>query len=151
MSRGILFLGPSGSGKSHLALLLLSHGGRLIADDVVEVSRTGDVLRGKAPGRIRGIIEIREVGLIDVARAYGPSFVMEESSIDLIVRIADSDEREFFPLSVEVKSGELLSTKLPEISVRPAIDSSTLMAVISECVLKNHMASPTLDALLHDE
>jgi HPr kinase/phosphorylase len=62
--RGVLILGPSGSGKSALALRLLSLGARLVADDRTEVTVTGGRLVARCPVQIAGLIEARGVGLL---------------------------------------------------------------------------------------
>lgn len=63
-ARGLLILGPSGVGKSSLALRLIGLGARLVADDRTELRRRGAALVASAPGAIRGLIEARGLGLI---------------------------------------------------------------------------------------
>ncbi|MCI2395846.1 HPr kinase/phosphatase C-terminal domain-containing protein [Aliiroseovarius sediminis] len=63
---GALIVGPSGSGKSSLALQLIGLGARLVADDLTRVSVEGDVVTVHAPDRLQGVIEARGVGLIHV-------------------------------------------------------------------------------------
>ena len=87
MSRGILLTGKSGSGKSSLALSLMFEGARLISDDIVEIYTTQDGIRGKAPKKLEGLIEIKGVGIVDALSVFGPSFIMVESSIDLVMRV----------------------------------------------------------------
>ncbi|WP_254600841.1 HPr kinase/phosphorylase [Caulobacter sp. S45] len=60
---GVLLQGPSGSGKSDLALRALSSGWRLTADDRVHVWRSGGALYGAAPAPLAGLIEVRGVGV----------------------------------------------------------------------------------------
>ena len=62
--RGVLILGPSGGGKSALALALMAMGADLVADDRTRVWRAGDRLRAAAPATIRGRIEARGFGLL---------------------------------------------------------------------------------------
>ena len=62
--RGALICGPSGSGKSGLALRALDAGFRLVADDRVVVWRSGAVLFGRAPDPLAGLVEGRGVGII---------------------------------------------------------------------------------------
>jgi HPr kinase/phosphorylase len=64
--RGVLLRGPSGSGKSDLALRLIDAGGRLVADDQSVLSRDGDAVLVRAPGPIAGLIEVRGVGIVRV-------------------------------------------------------------------------------------
>ena len=65
--RGALIEGPSGVGKSDLALRALDHGFRLVADDRVEVWTDAARLFGRAPDPLLGLIEARGVGLVPVA------------------------------------------------------------------------------------
>lgn len=65
--RGVLIEGPSGAGKSDLALRALDHGFRLVADDRVEVWADAGRLFGRAPGTLRGLIEVRGVGVVPVS------------------------------------------------------------------------------------
>ena len=62
--RGILLRGPSGSGKSDLALRLIDAGARLVADDQSRVWRDGDALLAASPPTIAGMIEVRGVGIV---------------------------------------------------------------------------------------
>jgi serine kinase of HPr protein (carbohydrate metabolism regulator) len=64
--RAVLLRGPSGSGKSDLALRLIDAGGRLVADDRTLVRRDGNGLLVRAPEAIAGLIEVRGVGLVRV-------------------------------------------------------------------------------------
>jgi serine kinase of HPr protein (carbohydrate metabolism regulator) len=63
---GVLLRGPSGSGKSDLALRLIDEGARLVADDQVEVVRAGATLTARAPHRIAGRIEVRGIGIVAI-------------------------------------------------------------------------------------
>jgi HPr kinase/phosphorylase len=62
--RGVLILGASGSGKSQLALGLISRGASLVADDRVELVRRGEALVARAPAAIRGLVEARGLGIL---------------------------------------------------------------------------------------
>ena len=61
---GVLILGPSGCGKSALALWLMAFGAELVVDDYTLIRRAGDSLHARAPERISGLIEAREVGIL---------------------------------------------------------------------------------------
>ena len=65
--RGILILGPAGSGKSSLALKLMGLGANLVSDDRTFVMRKSDRLIATCPDKIRGQIEARGVGILKVA------------------------------------------------------------------------------------
>jgi hypothetical protein len=63
---GVLIEGPSGSGKSDLALRLIDRGAQLVADDQVHAARDGDAVRLRCPEPIRGMIEVRGLGLLSL-------------------------------------------------------------------------------------
>ncbi len=64
--RGVLLRGPSGRGKSDLALRLIDGGARLVADDRVDLSAAGGLLNASAPEPIAGRLEVRGVGILEV-------------------------------------------------------------------------------------
>lgn len=86
---GVLLLGESGTGKSACALELMSSGHQLVADDVVEVSRRGNRLIGKAPPITRDLLAVRGLGIVNVRDLFGESVVEPESHIDLCVEIVE--------------------------------------------------------------
>ena len=64
-ARGVLLLGPSGAGKSDLALRLIDEGARLVADDRTILFVKNGVLHARAPASIKGLLEIRGVGIVE--------------------------------------------------------------------------------------
>lgn len=87
---GVLLLGPSGSGKSSLALRLIDGGARLIADDHVEVEAADGILRTAPPATIAGLIEVRGVGLMRVPW-------QAEGRLDLVIDLVPEGEVERLP------------------------------------------------------
>jgi hypothetical protein len=67
--RGILLAGRSGSGKSDLALRLIDRGAELVSDDYTELRRLGETLLARAPATIAGKIELRGIGIVELAPA----------------------------------------------------------------------------------
>lgn len=65
--RGVLLRGPSGSGKSDLALRLIDGGGTLVADDRTIVEQQGAQLYARAPETLRGLLEVRGVGIVRIS------------------------------------------------------------------------------------
>ena len=65
-NKGVLLLGKSGTGKSDLALRLIDGGARLVADDRVLLFLKGGALHARAPDTIRGLLEIRGVGIVEL-------------------------------------------------------------------------------------
>jgi len=72
---GVLIVGESGIGKSECALDLIDRGHRLVADDVVEIRRIGDVLIGASPDLTRYHMELRGLGVINIKDLYGVSSI----------------------------------------------------------------------------
>jgi HPr kinase/phosphorylase len=84
--RGLLILGPAGSGKSSLALELIALGAELVADDRVALRAEAGGLRASAPAALRGLIEARGLGLLRLPAAA-------EARVALAVDLAPSPER----------------------------------------------------------
>ncbi len=89
---GVLIRGESGSGKSETALDLIRSGHRIVADDVVEVSRVGDRLVGRAPDLIRYKMDIRGIGLIDLRYLYGMGAILPEKDIDFVIDLESFED-----------------------------------------------------------
>lgn len=86
---GVLILGASGSGKSSLALQLMSLGAELVADDRTELAKVGEVVIASAPQKLSGLIEARGVGIL---RAKPQAATPVSLAIDM-----DMVETERFP------------------------------------------------------
>lgn len=85
---GILIIGDSGVGKSETAIELVKRGHRLIADDAVEIRRlSNSQLVGQSPENIQNFIELRGVGIINIARTYGASAVKQRQEIDMVIEL----------------------------------------------------------------
>ena len=85
---GVLIIGDSGVGKSETAIELVKRGHRLIADDAVEIRKVSNhTLVGQAPSNIRHFIELRGVGIINIARAYGSGAVKQTQGIDMVIEL----------------------------------------------------------------
>jgi HPr kinase/phosphorylase len=105
---GVLLRGPSGSGKSDLALRLIDGGARLVADDQVELDRDGDVLRARAPRPLAGLIEARGVGIMPVEAE-------EEVPVGLVVDLLPATgETERLP---EVETTDLLGVPVRRLTL----------------------------------
>ncbi len=95
---GILILGESGVGKSETAVELVKRGHRLIADDAVELRRVSNrSILGTAPENIRHFIELRGVGIINVARVFGIGAVKMSQEVDLVVELEPWDKKKAQP------------------------------------------------------
>ena len=116
---GMLLLGDSGIGKSEAAVELLKRGHRLIADDAVEIKKVSDTrLVGTAPDLIRNYIELRGIGVINVAKLFGMASIKEETFINLIINIVPWSDHEIYDrLGLENQYVELLGVQVPTITI----------------------------------
>ena len=106
---GILLRGPSGSGKSDLALRLIDQGARLVADDQTELRLIGGALRISAPATIAGRLEVRGVGILSV-----PS--VKSAPLRLVVDLVAGDALERLP---EPETCELLGCRVARLALAP--------------------------------
>ncbi len=116
---GMLLLGDSGIGKSEAAVELLKRGHRLIADDAVEIKKISETrLVGKAPVLLRNYIELRGIGVINVAKLFGMAAIKEETFINMIINIVPWSDHEIYDrLGLENQYMELLGVKIPSITI----------------------------------
>ncbi len=130
---GMLIVGDSGVGKSETALELIKRGHRLIADDAVEILRTNRLtLEGRAPELIRNYMELRGVGVVDIANLYGVGAVKPSARIDLIVSLELWDETKVYDrFGLEENSREILGVSVPYVAipVRPGRNLAVILEV----------------------
>lgn len=106
---GVMIAGPSGSGKSDLALRLIDRGAILISDDYVDLSRHGNQIRMDAPAKIAGKIEVRSLGIFDCAH-------VSDIPLKLQVRLQPKPER--FPLDSQTET--IMTIAIPTIALNSA-------------------------------
>lgn len=135
---GILLIGDSGIGKSEAAVELLKRGHRLIADDAVEIRRVStSSLVGTSPELIRNYIELRGIGIINVAKLYGMGAVKLENEINLVANIVAWNTREIYDrLGLEEQYTEILGVKVPMCTI--PITPGRNLAVILEVAAMNN-------------
>src|SRR4029077_1069853 len=136
---GLLFIGRSGIGKSECVLDLVERGHRLVADDLVQISRRGnDLLIGRGHELARHYMEIRGVGLIDIQALFGVRAVRQQKRIEVVVQLADWDaSREYDRTGLERETTDILDVSLPLVSV--PLNPGKNLTVICEVVAMNHL------------
>ena len=87
-SIGVLITGESGSGKSELALELITRGHRLVADDAPEFTQIApDVLDGTCPDLLQDLLELRGLGVLNIRQMFGDTAVKRNKYLRLIVHL----------------------------------------------------------------
>ena len=136
---GLLFLGRSGIGKSECVLDLVERGHRLVADDLVHITRSGnDVLIGRGHELARHYMEIRGVGLIDIRALFGVRAVRQQKRIEVVVQLDDWDaSREYDRTGLDGQTTQVLDVTLPLVTV--PLNPGKNLTVICEVVAMNHL------------
>lgn len=132
---GVLIQGDSSVGKSEAALGLIERGHRLISDDIVKVKkREGGYLEGFGAELTRHHMEIRGIGIINVAHLYGAVCVRDHKSIDLVVKVEAWDDAKFYDrVGIDEKFCDILGVQLPHhiLPVKPGRDVVLLLETIA--------------------
>ena len=150
---GIFLTGESGIGKSETALELIKRGHRMIADDVVEITKISDsVLVGRAPDVIRHLMEIRGLGLVDISVLYGMGAGMEGKTITLRIHLAAGDVQDIDRLGVNTEYTNLLGVDIPKITipVRPGRNLAVIIEVAAMNFRLKSLGHNPADALNQD-
>jgi serine kinase of HPr protein (carbohydrate metabolism regulator) len=108
-NRAVLLRGPSGSGKSDLALRLIDAGGRLVADDYSQLWRAGDAIWVCAPETLSGLIEARGIGILRVDP-------VATAPLALIADLVASQSIERLP---EPRSETIFGLAIPVVAIAP--------------------------------
>lgn len=135
---GVLLLGESGIGKSETAVELLKRGHRLIADDAVEIRKiSGNLLVGTAPELIRNYVEMRGIGIINVAKLFGMGAVKTENAIDLVVNIVPwNKETNRDRMGIEEQHMEILGVQIPMNTI-PVTPGRNLAVILEVAAMNN--------------
>lgn len=137
---GILITGESGIGKSETALELIKRGHRLVTDDAVEIKEVDGELIGTSPEITMGMLEVRGIGIIDVASLYGLSSMLQEKDIHLLMHFEHwRDDGDYDRLGLNDDREDILGVKVKKlrVPVRPGRN----IAVIIEAAAVNYRHS----------
>jgi HPr kinase/phosphorylase len=130
---GVLIRGPSGIGKSECVLGLIERGYSLVSDDVTRITKLeGRELMAMAPELTRNHIEVRGIGIINVASVFGIGSIRIEKRLDLVVTLKDWQEVDSVDrIGLDRESYEVLGLQVPHLTipVRPGRDMARLIEV----------------------
>ncbi len=117
---------------------LIKRGHRLIADDAVEIKKISSTsLMGTAPDLIRNYIELRGIGVINVAKLFGMAAIKGENVIDLLINIVPwSNHAIYDRLGLEEQYIDILGVKVPQITI-PVTPGRNLAVILEAAAMNN--------------
>ena len=136
---GLIFTGRSAIGKSETALDLVERGHRLVADDVVTITkRHGDVLIGSGNQLLRHHMEIRGLGIIDVQAVFGIRSIRLQKRVEVEVRLGEwSNEADYERVGIDERRASILGVEIPLVEV--PITPGKNITVIAEVIALNYL------------
>ena len=141
-SIGVLITGESGSGKSELALELVTRGHRLVADDAPEFTQIApDVLDGACPELLQDMLELRGLGVLNIRQMFGDTAVKRNKYLRLIVHLSkpslESSTGGMERLTGDFGTRRVLDLDVPMITI-PVMAGRNL-AVLTEAATRMHI------------
>lgn len=136
---GLLLTGKAGIGKSEVALDLVERGHRLVADDVVILTReSANVLMGSGTDLVQHFMEIRGLGIVDVRAMFGIRAIRFQKRVEVVINMQLWDpEREYSRIGMIDEHEKLLGVEMP--LVRLPITPGKNVTVICEVIAMNHL------------
>ncbi len=136
---GMLFYGRSGIGKSEIAMDLVERGHRLVADDVVIISRKGEgILMGSGTDLVKHFMEIRGLGIIDVRSIFGIRAIRFQKRVEIVVNLEEWTRRkEYTRTGLDEDTINILGVDIPFIKL--PIFPGKNVTVISEVIALNYL------------
>lgn len=136
---GLLFVGKSGIGKSEVALDLIERGHRLVADDVVILTKKGEgILMGSGTDLVKHFMEIRGLGLINIEKMFGIRAIRYQKRLEVVVELEKWDaDADYDRTGLDTSAINLLDVEIPHIKL-PIIPGKNI-TVISEVISLNYL------------
>lgn len=136
---GILFSGKSGIGKSEVALDLIERGHRLVADDVIILTKKGEgILMGSGTDLVKHFMEIRGLGLINIEKMFGIRAIRYQKRLEVIVELEvwDADE-DYTRTGLDESTISILDVEIPYVKL-PIVTGKNI-TVISEVISLHYL------------
>lgn len=136
---GVLLVGRSGIGKSEIALDLVERGHRLVADDVVTVTRKGEgILIGAGTDLVKHFMEIRGLGLIDVRSMFGIRAIRFQKRVEIIIELEEwKATQDYTRTGLDDQTIQVLDVDVP--LVKLPIFPGKNVTVITEVIALNYL------------
>jgi len=136
---GMLFTGKSGIGKSEVALDLVERGHRLVADDVVILTKKGErILMGSGTNLVKHFMEIRGIGILDIRSMFGVRAVRYQKRLEIVIELELwNDDHDYTRTGLENKSVTIGGVEIPYVRL-PIIPGKNI-TVVSEVLALNYL------------
>ena len=136
---GLLYTGKAGVGKSECALDLVERGHRLVADDVIKITRkSANYIVGTSSEILGQHMEVRGIGIIDIEALFGIRAIRLQKRIEVEVRLTFwEDSTHYERLGIEEKYTTILGVEIPLVTI--PVSPGKNITVISEVIAMNHM------------
>jgi HPr kinase/phosphorylase len=141
LGMGVLLTGESGVGKSELALELITRGGGLVADDVVELYHVApETLEGRSPELLKEFLEVRGLGMLNIRTIFGETAVRVRKNLKIIVQL-EKPVGGVIPglerLPLEASTEEILGVRIRKVVLPVAAGRN--LAVLVEAAVRNEI------------
>lgn len=148
-SIGVLITGESGSGKSELALELISRGHRLVADDATEFTLIApDVIDGACPELLQDLLEVRGLGVLNVREMFGHTAVKPSKYLRLVIHLKplrEGDDTDAMKrITGDVGRRNILDVDVPMITI-PVAPGRNLSVLVEAAVRSQALKSKGID------
>ena len=136
---GMLFVGKSGVGKSEVALDLVERGHRLVADDVVIMTKKGEgILMGAGTDLVKHFMEVRGIGILDVRSMFGVRAIRFQKRLEVVIELEIWDmDTEYTRTGLDDSTQEIMGIKIPYVKL-PIVPGKNI-TVISEIIALNYL------------
>jgi HPr kinase/phosphorylase len=136
---GMLIIGKSGIGKSEVALDLVERGHRLVADDVVILTKKGEgIIMGSGTELVKHFMEIRGIGILDVRSMFGIRAIRFQKRLEVVIELEVWDEKsDYTRTGLDAKTKEIMDVEVQYIKV-PIVPGKNI-TVISEVIALNYL------------
>jgi HPr kinase/phosphorylase len=136
---GMMFVGKSGIGKSEVALDLVERGHRLVADDVVIITKKGEgILMGSGTDLIKHFMELRGIGIIDIRSMFGVRAIRFQKRLEVLIELEIWDEKsEYTRTGLDNSYTSLMDIEIPYVKL-PILPGKNI-TVVSEIIALNYL------------
>ncbi|MEW6652067.1 MAG: HPr(Ser) kinase/phosphatase [Bacteroidota bacterium] len=136
---GMLFVGKSGIGKSEVALDLVERGHRLVADDVVILTKKGEgILMGSGTELVKHFMEIRGIGIIDIRSMFGVRAIRYQKRLEVVIELEIwNNESDYTRTGLDTGTINVMGVDMPYVKL-PILPGKNI-TVVSEIIALNYL------------